>query len=216
LPIAALAATVRPLGSAAIGSRAQQPTYAGQTVTQRPRPDYDPIGLRVGDFFWFPHGEVDEEFNSNIFALQSPTSDFITVLQPGFDLLSSLPRNAFNLHGGAAAQFYARDPTQNTATGFASADGRLDVDAQSGFFGNAQLAHLYIPRTSPNSPGNAAVPVTYNSYLAGFGYQQSAGLRSRFWGVRGAVQCGTARRRRPTAAEFGRHDHTSSSAPCQL
>jgi hypothetical protein len=183
LPLAAAAQSTEPLlplPVAPSGPQAPaapgQPTFAGQTVTQRPRPDYDPIGIRIGDFFWFPHAEVDEVFNSNIFAVQSPTSDFITVLQPGFDLLSSLPRNAINLHAGAAAGFYARNPTQNTATGFVSADGRLDVDAQSGFFGNALLAHLYIPRTSPNSPGNAAEPVTYNSYAAGFGYQQS-GLR---------------------------------------
>ena len=151
-----------------------QPTIAGQTVTQRPRPDYDPIGVRVGDFFWFPHGEIDEVYNSNIFATQSPTtSDYITVLQPGFDLLSSLPSNAINLHAGAAAGFYAQNPTQNTATGFVSTDGRLDVDANSGFLGNAEVAHVYIPRTSPNSPGNAAAPVTYNQESAGFGYQQS-------------------------------------------
>src|SRR5262249_53382819 len=136
----------------------------------------DPIGMRVGDFFWFPHGEIDEVYNSNIFALQTPTSDFITVLQPGFDLLSSLPRNAINLHAGAAAGFYARNPTQNIATGFVSTDGRLDVDAQSGFFGNAEAAHLYTPRTSPNSPGNAAEPQTYNNYAGAFGYRRS-GLR---------------------------------------
>jgi hypothetical protein len=180
VPLAAAAQSTEPLlplPVAPSGPQAPaapgQPTVAGQTVTQRPRPDYDPIGIRVGDFFWFPHGEVDEVFNSNIFALQSPTSDFITVLQPGFDLLSSLPRNAINLHAGAAAGFYARDPTQNTATGFVSADGRLDVDAHSGFFGNAQFAHLYTPRTSPNSPGNAAEPVTFDSYTAAFGYAQS-------------------------------------------
>src|SRR5215467_10086310 len=28
-----------------------QPTYPGQTVTQRPRPESQPVGLRVGDFF---------------------------------------------------------------------------------------------------------------------------------------------------------------------
>jgi hypothetical protein len=183
MPLAAAAQTTEPLlplPAAPIGPQAPaepgQPTYAGQTVAQRSRPDYDPIGMRFGDFFWFPHGEIDELYNSNIFATQSPTSDFITVLQPGFDLLSSLPRNAINLHAGAAAQFYASNPTQNTATGFVSTDGRLDVDSQSGFLGNAQVAHLYTPRTSPNSPGNAAEPVTYNNYSAGLGYQQS-GLR---------------------------------------
>jgi hypothetical protein len=180
LPLAAAAQTTEPLlplPAAPSGPQAPaapgQPTIAGQTVTQRPRPDYDPIGMRVGDFFWFPHGEVDEVFNSNIFALPSPISDFITVLQPGFDLLSSLPHNAVNLHAGAAAGFYARDPTQNTATGFVSTDGRLDVDAQSRFFGSAEVAHLYTPRTSPNSPGAAAEPATYNNYTAAFGYEQT-------------------------------------------
>jgi hypothetical protein len=153
-----------------------QPISLGQTVTSRPRPDFDPVGMRLGDFFWFPHGEFDEMFNSNIFATPSPTSDWITQLQPGFDLLSDLPRNAINLHAGAGAQFYASNSSQNTATGFAAADGRLDVDANSDFYGNAQVAHLYTPRTSPNSPGGAAEPVTYNQYTASTGYAQT-GLR---------------------------------------
>ena len=153
-----------------------QPIYAGQTVTQRPRYDLDPIGLHAGDFFWFPHGEVDESYNSNIFATPSSTSDLITALQPGFDLLSSFPRNGINLHAGAGLQDYAIHPSQNTATGFVSADGHLDVDEASSFYGNAQAAHLYEPRTSPNSPGNAAEPVTYNNYTANFGYAQT-GLR---------------------------------------
>jgi hypothetical protein len=153
-----------------------QPIYAGETVTQRPLPDLDPIGLRAGDFFWFPRTEVDELYNSNIFATPSPTGDLITALQPGFDLLSSFPRNAINLHAGAALQDYAIHPSQNTATGFGSVDGRLDIDAGSSLYGNAQVAHLYEPRTSPNSPGNAAEPVTYNNYTANLGYAQT-GLR---------------------------------------
>jgi hypothetical protein len=183
LPLAATAQVAEPLlpvPTVPIGPTAPaapgEPIYAGQTVTDRPRPAFDPIGMRVGDFFFFPHGEIDQEFNSNIFATQSPTSDWITVLQPGFDVLSSFPRNALDLHAGAATQFYARNPTQNTATGFVSTDGRLDVNAHSGFTASAQYAHLYTPRTSPNSPGNAAEPVTYNYYTATAGYAQT-GLR---------------------------------------
>ena len=129
---------------------------AGQTVTLRPRPEFDPIGLHVGDFFWFPEAELDEAFNSNIFATPSPkTSDFITVLQPRFDLLSSFPRNALNVHGGAALQYYARNPSQNTENGFAAVDGRLDVTAGNWFYGRAAAAHLNIPRTSPDSGDSA-------------------------------------------------------------
>ena len=154
-----------------------QPTYPSQTVTQRPRPELDPLGLHVGDFFWFPRAEVDETYNSNIFATPSPTlSDLITVLQPSFDLLSSFPQNALNLHGGAATQFYAGHPAQNTQDGFVGTDGRLDVDAGSSFYGSAEAAHLHIPRTSTNSPSDAAQPVTYWLYTANAGYRQT-GLR---------------------------------------
>jgi len=157
-----------PQAQAALG----QPTYPGQTVTQRPRAEYNPIGVRLGDFFWFPRTELDETYNSNIFATPSATSDFITVLQPGFDLLSSFPRNALNLHAGATSQFYAEHSAQNTQDGSAAVDGRLDVTEGSWFYGGAQAAHTHYPRTSPNSPGNAAEPVTYNTYAANAGYTQ--------------------------------------------
>jgi hypothetical protein len=154
-----------------------QPTYPSQTVTQRPRPELDPIGLRAGDFFWFPRAELDEAYNSNIFATPSPTiSDLITVVQPSFDLLSSFPQNAVNLHGGAASQFYASNPAQNTQDGFIGTDGRLDLTAGSSLYGSVQAAHLHVPRTSTNSPSDAAQPVTYWSYTANAGYRQT-GLR---------------------------------------
>jgi hypothetical protein len=153
------------------------PTYPSETVAQRPRPELDPLGLRFGDFFWFPRGELDEGYNSNIFATPSPTTpDFITAVQPSFDLLSSFPRNALNLHGGATTQFYARHPDQNTQDGFVSTDGSLDINAGSSFYGSIEAAHLHIPRTSTNSPGNAAQPVTYWNYTANAGYRQT-GLR---------------------------------------
>src|SRR5215469_13480675 len=57
-----------------------QPTYPSETVTQRPRPELDPLGLHLGDFFWFPRAELDEAYNSNIFATPSRTvGDLITV-----------------------------------------------------------------------------------------------------------------------------------------
>jgi hypothetical protein len=115
--------------------------------------------------------------NSNIFATPSATvADAITVLQPSFDLLSSFPRNALNLHGGATTQFYAIHPDQNTQDGFVSTGGQLDVDAGSSLYGAAEAAHLHVPRTSTNSPGNAAVPLTYWNYTANAGYRQT-GLR---------------------------------------
>jgi len=137
-----------------------------------------PIPLRLGNFLWVPRAELGESYNSNIFATSSPTHDFITALAPGFDLVSNFPRNALNLHGSAVLQAYADHRAQNTQTGTISADGKLDVTAQSSLYGTASVEHPYIAYGSPNSPGspgspaNVAQPVTYWNYIATAGYQQ--------------------------------------------
>jgi len=168
-----------PLNVPQLPARGEQPISPGQTVTSRPRPEFDPTGLRFGDFFWFPRAELDESYNSNIFATStSPSADLITALAPGFDLQSNFPRDALNLHGSAVLQDYARHPTQNTPTGSVNVDGRLDVTAESSLYGNAQVSRPYISYGSPNSPGSPgspagiAQPVTYWDYLATAGYQQ--------------------------------------------
>jgi hypothetical protein len=183
LPLSAVAQITEPLQPYAapisgpqLPAPGERPISPGETVASRAHPEFNPIGLRLGDFFWFPRAELDESFNSNIFATNTrPTSDLITALQPGFDLLSNFPRNALNLHGSSALQFYAGNPAQNTQDAVVSADGQLDVTAGSAFYGNASVAHQHISYGSPNSPGNIAQPVTYWDYIARAGYKQ--GLR---------------------------------------
>src|SRR5262249_12685060 len=69
-------------------------------------------------------------------------------------------------------QFYAYHPGQNSQDGNVNVDGRLDVAAESYFYGTAQAAHQHIPFGSPNSPGDIAQPVTYNDYRAGIANAQ--------------------------------------------
>ena len=179
LPVGSIAQVTEPLLPAPLspgGPQAPaapgQPTYSGESVAQRSRPEFQPTGLRAGDFFWFPRAELDAAYNSNIFASPSPTHDFVTSLQPGFDLLSSFPRNALNLHGNATLQFFADHPAQNTQDGFLNVDGRLDVTAGSSLSASAQAAHQHIAYGSPNAPGDIAQPVTYNEYAARVRYAQ--------------------------------------------
>jgi hypothetical protein len=159
----------------ALAPPGEQPIYAGQTVIDRARPEFDPVGLRFGDFFFFPRAELDESYNSNIFATNtSPTYDLLTALQPGFDILSIRPRYALNLHGSSALQVYADHPAQNTQDGLVNVDGRVDVTAGSSIYGNAQVAHQHLSYGSPNSPGQQVIsqPVTYWDYIARAGYMQ--------------------------------------------
>src|SRR5215472_100350 len=181
LPIGAIAQITEPLQPYAVPinvpqlpARGEQAISPGQTVTTRPRPEFDPTGLRLGNSYWFPRAELDESYNSNIFATTtSPSADLITALAPSFDLVSNFPRNALDLHGSAVLQDYAAHPTQNTPTGSVKVDGRLDVTAQSSLYGNAQVSRPYISYGSPNSPMSIARPVTYWDYLATAGYMQA-------------------------------------------
>jgi hypothetical protein len=69
--IAQTTAPLLPLPAPPSGPRAPaapgQLINAAETVTQRPRPEFDPLGLHAGDFV-FPRGERDETYNNNIFA----------------------------------------------------------------------------------------------------------------------------------------------------
>ena len=163
-----------PLGAAAQITESLLPYAVPPSTPQTPRSEFDPIGLRLGDFFWYPRGELDEAYNSNIFATPTGfTYDLITALTSTFDLLSNWPRNSLNLHGGSLLQVYADHPAQNTQDGTLSADGTLDVTAGSYLYGSAQVAHQHIFYGSPNSPGNIAQPVTYWDYAATAGYGQT-------------------------------------------
>ena len=134
---------------------------------------FAPIGLRAGDFFWFPRAELDEAYNSNIFATSTrPSSDLITALTTSFDLLSNFSSNSLNAHGASLLQAYADHSGQNTQDGVISADGKLDVTAGSYLYGTAQVAHQHIAYGSPNSPGSIAQPVTYWDYTATAGFVQ--------------------------------------------
>ena len=124
-----LMVALQPLDALAQITESLVPYAVAPSAPQAPRSPYDPIGLRLGDFFWFPRAELDEAYNSNIFATPtSPTYDLITALTPSFDLLSIFPRNALNLHGSSLLQVYADHPAQNTQDGIVSADGRYRRD----------------------------------------------------------------------------------------
>ncbi|MGA7869126.1 MAG: outer membrane beta-barrel protein, partial [Stellaceae bacterium] len=162
-----------PLDAAAQITESLLPNAVPPSTPQTPTSAFAPLGLPMGDFFWYPRAELDQAYNSNIFATTTGyTYDLITALTSSFDLLSNFSRNSLNLHGGSLLQVYADHPAQNTQDGVLSADGSLDVTPGGTRYGSAQLAHEHISYGSPNSPGNIAQPVTYWANSATAGYVQ--------------------------------------------
>ncbi len=144
-----------------------------QTVTERPRPLFDPLGVRIDEFFLYPRLELDESYNDNIFATSSGTkSDFITDLKPRLDFVSNFGQHAFDVSAGADLGWYASHSTENYQDAFASTNGRYDIDQGRHIFANAEIDRLHVARTSPDFPGTAAEPPIFRTYLAGLGYGQ--------------------------------------------
>lgn len=159
----------------------------GTKITDRPRPELDPLGIRLGSFFFYPRGELDEMYNDNIFATGSGrVDDWITVLAPTMELKSNWSNHALDLKAGANVGTYARRSTENYGDYFASADGRFDITRNVAAFGGFKYEHLHEARDNPDTTLAAANPVEFDAYTinAGianrglrFGYQFDVGYR---------------------------------------
>ncbi|WP_316977178.1 outer membrane beta-barrel protein [Shumkonia mesophila] len=135
------------------------------TVTTRQRPEYDPLGVRLGGFFLYPQAELSEIYRDNIFYSDgNKESDFITVLSPSLLLKSNWNNHALNLFADADIGRHmdnSDEDYEDWRTGF---DGRVDIDRSANITGGFQFAERHENRSSPDSPTDAAEPVTYSEY----------------------------------------------------
>ena len=171
-------------GSWSVGAMAQEPRE-GESVFQRARPDYDPLGVRAGSFVIFPQIEIGESYDDNIFADKNDEDDdFITVVAPQATAESDWGRHALNLSAGALAGFYLDHNDEDYIDGFATADGRLDVVRGTQLLGGLGWRHLHEDRGSPDSPTNAKEPVEYENLFASVGAVRSLGrISARIDGI---------------------------------
>lgn len=138
----------------------------GDTVLSRPRPDYDPVGIRLGSFFLYPDATVAETWNSNIFATQSnDKNDFITALTPRLKLKSNWNNHALNFSADSTIVRYARFHSESYTDYTVAADGRLDIQRDARLFAAGGYKIRHEPRSSPNNLGGTE-PTEYQDTSA--------------------------------------------------
>ncbi|MGE0152926.1 MAG: outer membrane beta-barrel protein [Reyranellaceae bacterium] len=144
----------------------------GETVMGRPRPDYDPLGVRLGGFLLYPAFAVRQLFTSNVYATDSGTvSDFITVAEPSLDLRSNWNNHSLSFHADAAIGRYWDETSENYNDFNVSTAGRLDVTSMTQVFAGAGYRYLHEERSSPDDAGGRE-PTRYSIASAGLGVQQ--------------------------------------------
>jgi hypothetical protein len=142
-------------------------------VTQRDRPDYDPLGIRAGSFLIFPSLTVSESYETNVFATpDDEVDDFITQIQPSIELVSNFSRHALGLSVGADTAFYASESDENYQDFFLNGDGQLDITRQSVLTGDIQAGRFHVGRDDPEDIGTDE-KVEYWRYGGGAAFTQA-------------------------------------------
>ena len=121
-----------PLGM--FGAAVAQEPQPGETVTDRARPELDPLGVRMGGFLFFPQLGIAEQYDDNIFSTDTgEIDDYITVISPSLQLRSNWNNHALNFLVAADAGFYSDNNAENYTDFIVGTDGRLDASRDTSF-----------------------------------------------------------------------------------
>lgn len=179
--------------SVALSAVQPQPSLAAETKTPRQRgesedpkrwsktdpevlaqegptePSLQPQGVELGNFLLFPKLELDEVYDSNVFAEEdSPSGDFVTTLRPAVRLQSRLPRHALNLLATADVVRYARFGSDDHENLEFTSDGRLDIGSASEVTGLFSAQRYFEDRGSDDDQ-DGKEPAEVHELLGGVG-----------------------------------------------
>lgn len=151
------------------------------SVMQRPRPDFDPIGIRAGAFVIDPTLSIQEIFDSNVYATPTDVkSDFYTDLQPGVSLHSDWNNHALNVVLGGEIKRYVKQSSEDVGNALAAVNGRLDVLSNFYFLGSLAYQLEHEDRSTPDTLYNQKNPTQYQlagTTVAGVYQSGRVGLR---------------------------------------
>jgi hypothetical protein len=158
----------------AYGAQSQEPN-PNVSVTSRPRPDFDPLGIRAGGFLIFPSVSVDGIYDDNVFASdEDEEDDFIFTFSPRIDVRSNFPRHSLNWTLQTDVGRYVDNTDENFWDYGTSLGGRLDITRRNRLVGSARFAHGHDARDDPEDPGVdvADEPVEFDEFGGTLGFEQ--------------------------------------------
>ena len=122
-------------------------------VQDRARPDYAAIGAHVRSFFVYPTLDLNELYDSNVFATKNSTkSDFATLVEPNVSINSDWSRHELDFTVGGAFSFYNDYDELNYQDFHANTAGRLDITRNDKISATAGISRHHDDPNDPNSP----------------------------------------------------------------
>ncbi len=165
----ALALTVLPATACAAWGDSTSPEddISRLPVRERPRPDYEPIGYRIGPHFFSPRLTTSGFYNSNVFA--RPTnrqSDFGVVFSPQLLVQGDTSRFSYALDLGLDIYRFRKLSREDRENAHARYRGRSEITRDLVLDTSAEIARKHEIRGDSSSPLDAARPVPYTDMRA--------------------------------------------------
>jgi hypothetical protein len=132
-------------------------------VRERPHPEYEASGIRLGSFLMYPRIETGVETNDNVFATETnEQSDTIWRTSPSVNLVSNWNRHQLEAYARGTITRYSDFDDENTNDVEFGARGRLDI--QRFFEVNTAVSHARFtePRVAQNTPDASEAPIEYD------------------------------------------------------
>lgn len=158
------------------------------SVLQRPRPEYEPLGIRARGFIVRPKVDLGIGYTDNVFAVNSGQNgqfgeqdDFYFVLRPSVTVESNWNRNSL-VTGAYVETFQHLDfDRENVVNGGVFLDGRIDISRNAAFILGGAYDALSESRQVSNGADLAREPVEYDRGNLYGGIEQEFG-RIRYRG----------------------------------
>ena len=139
-------------------------------VRDRPRPDYDALGIRSGAFLLFPKVTVEGAYDDNIYAVDTnKVGSGIVSGAAEVNAISNWSRHKLGAVAKIGRSEYTDQTSESNTTYGVGANGQLDVQRDFNFTGLARYDHQIESRTASGTPLSAQKPIEYNATQFDFG-----------------------------------------------
>lgn len=127
-----------------------RPNPQGQSVVNRPRPELNPLGIRVGGFRFYPSLSVSGQYEDDVFrSANNEKGDVSLVTSPRLHLESEWRNHALEVTADAAIHRYATESSEDREDFKWGVKGRVDVNRDASIAGAASLSRRHENRVSP-------------------------------------------------------------------
>lgn len=155
----------------------------GESVAQRPRPDYTPTPISLGSLQLYPALYTGAYVDSNIYASGvNEQSDMVWKVNPILTALTNWGRHALAVTAFGDANIYTDNSNENHTNGALQAEGRFDIAPKTYVAAHAGYQRATEPRSSADNVGGMDRPVRFDVTQAGAEAFRGAGLLSAMVG----------------------------------